>query len=76
MRVIPERWHAEQDPHCCHEGQNDPVELAVHSHDGGGGRYISITTDGWSFESADEIQAFADALKACLRQAQEVDDAT
>jgi len=67
-RLIPARWEWIQEAHCCRTGHLDSV-ATVQSHDGGGGRYLTLTADEWAFDSEAEIQEFADSLKACLRAA-------
>lgn len=52
-----------QDKDCCALGSIN--ELTVEALDGGGGWFVVITTERWALD-ADDINAFAAALKAIL----------
>lgn len=45
-----------QEKDCCDSGAFDQ-EIKIQSHDGGGGKFFTIKTDRWAFESAGELEA-------------------
>ncbi len=50
-----------QDMHCCGPADQN-AKFAIEIHDGGGGEYIVMQAEHWSFEGVDDIRALADKL--------------
>lgn len=45
-----------QEQDCCDDGAFDQ-QIEIQSHDGGGGKFFTIKTDRWAFESVEELEA-------------------
>lgn len=45
-----------QEKDCCDDRAFDQ-EIEIQSHDGGGGKFFTLKTDRWAFESVEELEA-------------------
>lgn len=66
MRLIKQVFS--QDPHCCADLASEP-HLTLTLHDGGGGWYVVLDAVEWAIDSAAEIDALADQIRAALGEA-------
>lgn len=60
-----------QDADCCSSHRMGHT-LTIATEDGGGGPFLLIKTERWSFEDEAEIELFARRLKEHLRRANEI----
>lgn len=45
-----------QEKDCCDNGEFDQ-EIGIQSHDGGGGKFFTLKTSRWAFESVEELES-------------------
>jgi len=55
-----------QDNDCCDDGTVGQF-IEIESHDGGGGKYFTIKTERWAFESAVELVALIEDAERRLK---------
>ena len=55
-----------QDPDCC--GSYETQILEIETADGGGGHYVTISTDRWALDDEEDVAKFADMILAALKQ--------
>lgn len=63
MKLEKKKLTYTQEGDCC--GGGDLQFLEVETHDGGGGHFITITTERWAIDAKD-IDAFVATLKCAL----------
>ena len=65
MRLVETTKVFIQDADCCDSNSGLDQQLTVSTQDGGGGKYIVISTDRWAL-NPDEIEDFIKALKEMI----------
>ena len=55
-----------QDPDCC--GPDDVQVLEIETMDGGGGHYVTISTDRWALDDEEDVAKLATMILGVLKQ--------